>query len=754
MFTIIKDFILTHDFVPAESYTLGVLIVLCTFLLLCLFRSSWRRWVFRRLKWVAGSVFVVGILVYMIGFNDEGSKDNILVLFMRACISSLEMFVSESELIEVSDELKKSHVYMTLFAIVHFLAVFVSAIFILRLFGLRLMSMLRLWLYGLFDKRFNLYVFWGINDKSLIVAESMMKDRILIDERKKSLLVFVKMDSERHHHSSRFTFSHFFHTTDDGIENFVERIDVLNSGRVKTFITVAGRPINMILAATFDKRNIFESLGLKNLSRCMRKSELTEFFFMSDDEENNIESISTLQTQMERYYCGGGPKYRIRAIYCHGRENRLNKSILRNYTIPKQIYLIDSSMLAVQQLKTNPENQPISFVDYDSVTGTVLSVFTAMIIGFGETGRDVLRFLYEFSSFVKETKTGRDGKDHVIEQDKKIYVVDSFLKELKTKFLVNAPALKSGNFIEWLDNMSTHDMQFWDKLKEIINQLNYVVITVDNDEEAEFIAVQLFEFAHRYRENLERFRIYVRLRNSSNRRMIEQIEKFRVTENGKDISIIQVFGTQENVFSYSNISSMSKEEEVRRFENGYQKIYNKISRGLPQEKNDEEPDMVDKDFKSIYQLEQNRSNAWHIYTKMVLAGVEGKLGDESKLAHLLSVTSRDDNNEYSYLESEVDKTLFNNLAYCEHLRWNAKMELLGFVYGKKKSMRRKTHYCLLTCDDLIRSEIPYIANTLKYDKGIVELSLRLGTKSERGMSGNGPTDENLSGNSQEREQGI
>ena len=136
MFRIIKDFILTHDFVPAESYTLGVLIVLCTFLLLCLFRSSWRRWVFRRLKWVAGSVFVVGILVYMIGFNDEGSKDNILVLFMRACISSLEMFVSESERIEVSDELKKSHVYMTLFAIVHFLAVFVSAIFILRLFGL------------------------------------------------------------------------------------------------------------------------------------------------------------------------------------------------------------------------------------------------------------------------------------------------------------------------------------------------------------------------------------------------------------------------------------------------------------------------------------------------------------------------------------------------------------------------------------------------------------------------------------------
>ena len=67
---------------------------------------------------------------------------------------------------------------------------------------------------------------------------------------------------------------------------------------------------------------------------------------------------------------------------------------------------------------------------------------------------------------------------------------------------------------------------------------------------------------------------------------------------------------------------------------------------------------------------------------------------------------------------------YNNLAYCEHIRWNAKMELLGFIYGDEKSMKHKTHNCILSCNELIRSDKPYIVNTLKYDKGIVELSIR------------------------------
>lgn len=75
-------------------YSSLALIILCAFLALCLFLSSWRRWIFRHLKWIAGCVFITGVFIYMIGFNEEGSRNDILVLFLRSCISSLEMFVS------------------------------------------------------------------------------------------------------------------------------------------------------------------------------------------------------------------------------------------------------------------------------------------------------------------------------------------------------------------------------------------------------------------------------------------------------------------------------------------------------------------------------------------------------------------------------------------------------------------------------------------------------------------------------------
>lgn len=714
----IEKFIIDHNFDFNFGYSFLAFVVLLAFLALCLLRNSWRRWIFRHLKCIAVCVFIVGILVYMIGFNEHGSKNDFLVLFLRSCIASLEMFVSESELIEVGVSLKGNHLYMILFSITHFMAVFVSAIFILRLFGLRLMSMCRLWLRSLFCKDYNLYVFWGINKKAMTVAESILNDTKSVDRDKKAYLVFVRMGDCSKHHSSRFTFSHFFHTIDDGIEEYVDRIELLNSGNVKTFLTVIDNLIDMEFVKNYDGYDIFEKIGLKNLRRCMCRSHKTEFFVLSEDEHRNVETVCAMMSLMDRY------NYKISSIYCHGRENRINKSLLETCKACKNTYLIDSSMLAVQQIKKNADSQPVNFVECDNVTGTVSSMFTAMVIGFGETGRDVFRFLYEFGSFVKETKKGADGKDDIIEQDKKIYVVDKHLGELKTKFLVNAPALRNNNSIQWLDDISTYDMPFWDKMKEIINQLNYVVIAVDNDEDAAFIAVQIFEFAHCYRENLNRFKIYVRMRDENRKQLLEQIKKYRIITDGKEIKIIEAFGIEEKVFAYENLSEESTEDKVENFHYEYDIIYNAISKGLQQDTEIEKLDAAGKSFKDYYQHEQNRSNVYHISTKLILAGIADKDKNQEKLNHLISVTSRNERNEYPELTSETDKTLFNNLAYCEHLRWNAKMELLGFVYGEHKSMKHKTHDCFLSCNDLIRSDKSYVADTLRYDKGIVELSLR------------------------------
>ena len=66
-------------------------------------------------------------------------------------------------------------------------------------------------------------------------------------------------------------------------------------------------------------------------------------------------------------------------------------------------------MLAALELKEDGRSHPVNFVDVDTATATVSSVFTALVVGFGETGSDVFKFLYEFSSFIKGVKLAATG---------------------------------------------------------------------------------------------------------------------------------------------------------------------------------------------------------------------------------------------------------------------------------------------------------------------------------------------------------
>lgn len=71
----------------------------------------------------------------------------------------------------------------------------------------------------------------------------------------------------------------------------------------------------------------------------------------------------------------------------------------------------------------------------------------------------------------------------------------------------------------------------------------------------------------------------------------------------------------------------------------------------------------------------------------------------------------------------------SNLANCEHLRWNAKMELLGFVSSISddtnkpprsiKDLQRRIHSCLVDCQTL--KEGPD-SHTIKYDRIVVSVS--------------------------------
>lgn len=99
---------------------------------------------FRHLKIQAFFIWMCGVVLYMVGFNEHGSAASNIALLLRSSLSSMEMFVSHSDLIEVKEELHGNPTYMALFALTHFCAVAISAIFILRLFGFRLLSWVKI----------------------------------------------------------------------------------------------------------------------------------------------------------------------------------------------------------------------------------------------------------------------------------------------------------------------------------------------------------------------------------------------------------------------------------------------------------------------------------------------------------------------------------------------------------------------------------------------------------------------------------
>ena len=686
---------------------------------------------FRHLKIQAFLIWVCGVILYMVGFNEHGSAASNVALLLRSSLSSMEMFVSHSDLIEVNEKFHGNPTYMALFALTHFCAVAISAIFILRLFGFRLVSwvkVMKAYICSWLPLNCNYYVMFGVNSNTLMLANSIHKKR----KEEKQRIIFINMPEKGHSHAAtRFSFSHFFHSDSNGIDKYLEDIEMMGA-----LLFNSSRSFdNPILKHSIDDVfKVFQALDfswivrmpLQNLLRnsATRKNKKfngskVEFFFLLDEEKDNLIAVTVLQKIQKKQIDYKNFSFNC---YCHARKSQNNAAMLNEGALAFKVHIIDTSNLAVLDLKRDNRFHPVNFVEKDTNTGTVKSAFTGMVIGFGETGRDAFRFLYEFSSFTKDNQ-GNPGA-------KKIHVIDKDIDELKADFLTEAPALRNKSEIDWWNGQSTHSAVFWDKLKTIIQDLNYIVISIKDDEEAVGIATSIFEYAYRYRDNLNRFKIFVRLRNSMREDFLRKHKEF--------FNVIVPFGSVMDAFSYETINKDVLEKAAKRFKYRYDILYgakfDAIENGNEEEYADEawlkrrkvyleETDAVkrkESEIKIWYQEEQDRSNVWHIYTKIAL--VNEDVTPES-------------------LQLDSNKQLLQNLSDCEHLRWNAKMELLGFepatIEDIKKeeekskdkqrdpwrSLKLRRHECIVDC--LTLHSNPVLAKTIPYDESAVKLSFEM-----------------------------
>ena len=69
-------------------------------------------------------------------------------------------------------------------------------------------------------------------------------------------------------------------------------------------------------------------------------------------------------------------------------------------------------------------------------------------------------------------------------------------------------------------------MDFYNHLERLIKTLNYVIISLDDDVKNVSLAVRIFRMAVRYRGNLDRFRILVRVRNDHDGHLLRITEHY------------------------------------------------------------------------------------------------------------------------------------------------------------------------------------------------------------------------------------
>ena len=120
-------------------------------------------------------VFIVGMVLFWIGFNEKGCENNYVALFTRSALSSMEMFLSHSDLIEINEELHNNSVYMLFFSLVHFLAIIVSALVLVKFLGIRMLSWFKIlsWNWSYSSK--NLHVFFNIDSNSIALAKDIIE---------------------------------------------------------------------------------------------------------------------------------------------------------------------------------------------------------------------------------------------------------------------------------------------------------------------------------------------------------------------------------------------------------------------------------------------------------------------------------------------------------------------------------------------------------------------------------------------------
>ncbi len=657
----------------------------------------------RNLLVLSSLVWLSGVCVYLIGLYRTDL--NWLSVIPRAVISSFKMFVVAHDLARVPKELQEDAIYMSIFSIVHFVAAFITFLFIFRMVGFKIKSSWNILIHKLFYSRGKVvHLFWGVNEPSCLLAESIR------EKHSTDTIIFVDIDEECTDNTQR----------KPTLSNITNTITIRNCdiARLDAIGALVDNCYNGPAEYTTQKDiDIFGLLNLKNIASIMQKSDKSYIYLFSDNEAQNISGALNLQHDKRLL----SMRENSPLIYIHARRDA-NNEIFDHYSQydgeshRMKIKIVDSAYLSTLALKQDENLLPVNCVEFDKKNGTVNTPFTSLIVGFGATGQEAFKFLYEYTAFI-----GSDMKKTPF----KCYAIDEKMDKLAGIIRKKMPAIGEDELT--LIKSSVDSECFWQKVNGIIDQLNYVVISLNNDAVGLSLAVNLFKHALQMRSASHLpLKILVRCYNSSNeKRMTEVVNNLNNSIKGYNIEIA-LYGKEKELYSYNTIISDLTLQDAKVFNAIYENSPISAEELWEMSFGNKEIQRLMNDKKmSRYhavhdinrRIAQNISNSLHSSVKMKLMGFnENELSERLK-SYYEYVQSRIYGSTV-YACSEEDALLLKNMAIVEHERWVASHKLLGYTYSPENNFVKKQHKCLCKWECLDET-------TKSYDCNVVDTTIKM-----------------------------
>lgn len=773
------------------SGVVGVAVALLSVGALTIFaRNRNLRW--KGMSWFFFVVWLLVFVVYDVGMY-TGDFESLFLNIPMAMLYACGAFLMDSDVSAIHERFYHSTPFMCIFSFVHFAAAFLSMWFVIRHFGFNIMTSLERFFASRIGRPKNtVYVFWGMNDATYHLAKSINDHYMEVKDDSYRIIVV---------RSSRDT-----DTTDarNGLERLFDFLSMKNQDMeqlqaidhcltASTFVSLPD------VKVTSPAPDIMGNLGLLSIMKLIKNKTTGDVhvFFLSKDEADNIKAVANLRQdrtlaevmaedvmvngQTVADENGNNLKRQVR-FYCHARHNSINR-VIEDLDVSCQVdvRIVDTSFLSIECLKRDVHNQPISFVDIDKKKnyGTVLTPFTSLIVGFGETGKDALRYLYEFGAFLDsdDTQGARRSKFNC-------HVVDQHLDQMVGPFKNASPRIfatrnkqeqEPSPLVELHAMDYNSDAFFNTLLPQLAPDLNYVVIAVGNDEAGMTLAVRILKYMRRQGRDFKHLRIFVRSYQST---LYPHMEKIRQHYNEQEERIV-LFGDEKQLYTYNMVIEDEFEKRGREYYEAYRALNpendedgswlqrRKKLRGLiTLTKNGINPStgcpiFIEKpvvpptpatldNLQKLRRKEtQDKANALHEATKIYILEtiipnwytqlVPRLFKSHDIGGHKIVRINRDHQYAknpkfvtYTELDAKAHR-LMDNLAKLEHLRWNASHEILGYtpmpanVPNQERGCNEGhvQHNCIVDWEELDAESdrIDYISDYKIFDYGVVETTI-------------------------------